>query len=695
MRVLRLVAVLFLAAPGAASAADTALVTREVSLSGARSLAAGGTPDFNLVGIHWQGSGSVSFRTRSIGGRWSAWRPAAPEAEDRPDPGSRERTRRGWQIGNPYWTGPSNRLQVRTRGTVRRVRAHYVRSPVEDVPLRRVSVAGSPLILSRLAWGANERIRRGLPDYADSLRFSVVHHTAGSNAYTRAQSASIVRGVQLYHVRSNGWNDIGYNFLVDKFGQVFEGRFGGMTRNVVGAHAQGFNEGSFGVALLGNYEAGGVTPAARAALTRLLAWRLDVAHVDPLSLLNWASGGNPRFPAGVPVTLRSIAGHRDTGFTSCPGVRLYSELNGLARAVAATGLPKLYSPVVSGAPGGLVRFRARLSEPLPWSVIVTDSTRAIVATGAGQGTAVDWTWDARSVPAGRYSYAIDAGPTVTPATGVIAGTARQTAVTAVARPALITPNGDGRGESTVVRYTLAASSLVTATVVDGLGAPLVTLFSQSKPAGKHEFRWNAAGLPDGRYGVVLSARNGVGIETAATVAVIVDRTLAAFRIVPQVFSPNRDGRYDSTRFRFVLNGPARISLAVRRGKRGIGVVFTGPLEAGRHAIEWNGIFRRRVGSGEYQATLSATSLVATVAQKMEFAVDVTPPTLKLLDRSALRFSINEPGDITVVLDGTRTVTRRRLIPGRFTIAPGGPFTTVQATARDFAGNEKALAPFRR
>jgi hypothetical protein len=192
---------------------------------------------------------------------------------------------------------------------------------------------------------------------------------------------------------------------------------------------------------------------------------------------------------------------------------------------------------------------------------------------------------------------------------------------------------------------------------------------------------------------VLTARNDLGIETAATVAVIVDRTLAGFRIVPQVFSPNRDGRYDSARFRFALNGPARVSIAVRRGRRGIGIVFTGRLEPGRHAIEWNGFFRRRVGEGEYNASLSATSPVATVTQKVEFAVDVTRPRLRLLDARALRFSVNEPGDITVVLDGTRTVTRRRLIPGRFTIAPGGPFTTIRATARDFAGNE--TAPLRR
>jgi N-acetylmuramoyl-L-alanine amidase-like protein len=687
MRSLLSAALVLLAVPSSAFGADATLVSRELPLHGERTLAASQPQRFNLVGLHWQGSGRVLFRTRGLQGRWSSWRPAAPEAEDRPDPGSRELARRGWRIGNPYWTGPGDRLEVRTLGTVRRVRAFYVRSPVEDVPLRSVSLAGSPLILSRLAWGANERIRRGLPDYADSLRFAVVHHTAGSNTYTRAQSASIVRGIQLYHVRANGWDDIGYNFLVDKFGQVFEGRFGGMDRNVVGAHAQGFNQGSTGVALIGNYDASVVSASARSSLTRLLAWRLDVAHVDPLTLFSWVSGGNPRFPAGVPLTLRSISGHRDTGFTSCPGARLYSELNGLARAVAGTGLPKLYSPRVTGTPGGLVRFTASLSEVLPWSVVVTDRSGALVATGEGEGPTVDWTWDARSIPAGRYAYAIDAGPMVRPATGFVAGSPAQSALTAIARPALITPNGDGRGESTSVRYRLAAAALVTVTVVDAAGAPLGTLFSEQKLAGSYEFRWNAAGIPDGRYGLVITARNDLGIETTATVAVIVDRTLAGFRIVPQVFSPNHDRRLDTTRFRFHLNGPARVSLVVRRRGQTIGQVFAGRLPAGPQSIEWNGFFRRRVGESEYWALLQATSTVATVAQRMEFAVDTTPPRLRLLSARSLTFSINEPATITLVLDETRTVVVRRLRPGRFAIAPGGPFTRIRATARDFVGNE--------
>ena len=289
---------------------------------------------FDLVGLHWRGSGSVSFRTRSLAGRWSSWHAAAPE-DDGPDAGTREPRRRGWELGSPYWTGPSDRIQVRTFGRVTRIRAFYVRSRVTKRPLRTVSMAGSPLILSRAAWGASERIRRGRPDYADRVRFAVVHHTAGSNSYTRARSASIVRGIQRYHVLANGWDDIGYSFLVDKYGQIFEGRFGGVDRNVVGAHAQGFNQGSTGVALIGNYDATSATPAAKAALTRLLAWRLDVAHVDPTTTFSWRSTGNPKFPAGRTITLRTIAGHRDTGYTTCPGSNLYGALPTLtARCLA-------------------------------------------------------------------------------------------------------------------------------------------------------------------------------------------------------------------------------------------------------------------------------------------------------------------------------------------------------------------------
>ena len=448
---------------------------------------------FDLVGLHWKGDGAVTFRTRSVKGRWSPWREAAPE-EDRPDARNHELRARGWNLGSPYWTGASNRIQVRTYGHVTRVRAYYVSSPARKSRLRRTSIAGSPLILTRASWGADERIRRRRkPDYADSVRFAVVHHTAGSNSYTRAQSASIVRGIERYHVLANGWDDIGYNFLVDKYGQIFEGRWGGVDRNVVGAHAQGFNTGSSGVALIGRYDSASISPAARAALIKIIAWRLDVAHVDPQSTFSWRSTGNPKYPAGRMVTLRTISGHRDTGFTTCPGSQLYGELPSITRAVAQTGLPKLYFPKATGAPGEMVRFTGTLTQAMPWSVVVTQPDGNIVASGDGEGTTVDWTWDARTVPAGKYLYAIDAGPSVRPATGIVLGSNQTSALTALAKPALITPNGDGRNDATLVRYRLREAATVTATLVDANGVPLTTLLMEAKNAGQLQLRMGRRG----------------------------------------------------------------------------------------------------------------------------------------------------------------------------------------------------------
>ncbi|MDQ5821694.1 MAG: peptidoglycan recognition protein, partial [Actinomycetota bacterium] len=378
-----------LAAPSVAQAAGTTVVSRD-----ARAVAAelSTAKQFDVVGLHWQGPGSVRFRTRSVAGHWSRWIGAAPEAEDLPDAGSRESRRtRGWRVGNPIWAGPSNAIEYRTGGRVSRVRAFFVSSPVSKVPLRRIALTAAPAVVPRFSWGADESvpIRRQGPVFADVLRFAVVHHTASTNSYTAAQSAALMRGFQAYHVKSNGWADIGYNFLVDRYGRVFEGRYGGIERNVVGAHAEGFNTGSVGVAVIGTFGSAGITPAARAALVNLLAWRLDVAHLDPLATFDFLSGGNPRFPTGAPVFLRAVAGHRDTGFTSCPGTVLYGTLPTVARDVAATGGPKLYAPTVRGGIESPIRITARLSAALPWTVTVTDAAGTVVGAGTGSGTAVD------------------------------------------------------------------------------------------------------------------------------------------------------------------------------------------------------------------------------------------------------------------------------------------------------------------
>ena len=217
---------------------------------------------FSLVGLHWRGTGRVLFRTRSLDGTWSRWRGAAPEPEDGPDSASLEAGRvPGWRIGSPWWVQPSDRIETRTVGRVTRIRAHLVWSPELRVPFRTPAATATPPVVPRLSWGADESIRRGPPTFAPALRFAVVHHTAGANDYSRSEAAAVVRAIQLYHVQGNGWNDIGYNFLVDRFGTIYEGRYGGVDRNVVGAHALGFNSGSVGIAVLGTY--GSTSPLAR------------------------------------------------------------------------------------------------------------------------------------------------------------------------------------------------------------------------------------------------------------------------------------------------------------------------------------------------------------------------------------------------------------------------------------------------
>ncbi len=263
----------------------------------------------------------------------------------------------------------------------------------------------------------SSRGSRGTPTSRSVADRRATRPTSGSRSSTTRRDGTTTpeprpprscRGIQLFHVQGNGWNDIGYNFLVDRFGTVYEGRFGGTDRNVVGAHARGFNTGSVGIALLGSYSNATPSVAAQDAIARVIAWRLDLAHVDPASFLTFISGGSERYASGIPVLLRAVSGHRDTGFTECPGDRLYGGLNSIAGAARALGGLKVFEPLAERS-GSLVRLRAKLSAPQPWTVAITNSARVEVARGAGAGSLVDWTWDSAGTPAGNYTWTIASG----------------------------------------------------------------------------------------------------------------------------------------------------------------------------------------------------------------------------------------------------------------------------------------------
>jgi hypothetical protein len=677
MRQLLIAAVLVAAFPG--SALGAGLVTRDLSPQAPRRAVPTGV--FELVGVHWRGPGLVKYRTRNLAGRWSAWRFFSQE-DALPDSGRERSATRGWRIASPFWTGPSNAIQYRTVGRVVRLRAYFVRSPRETPPAKRADLAGAPPIITRAGWHADESIRRAAPYYADSVHFAIVHHTAGSNSYTKAQSASIVRAIELYHVQGNGWNDIGYNFLVDKYGQIFEGRYGGMTRPVIGAHSEGFNTGSVGVAVIGDYSSTSITPAARAALVSLLAWRLDLEHVDPASSVVRVSAGNPRYPAGKAVTLRTISAHRDVYPTSCPGQSLYGQVPSIREAVAQTGLPKLYSPATTGVLGGSVRFTARLSAAVAWTVTVMDATKLVIASGSGTGTNVDWTWVSTGAPAGLYTWTISA-PQVRSATGTI-GTApvplslQQLKIA----PGVVTPNGDGRGDEATVSYKVSVPAFVTASVLDTLGDTVATLFSERRPAGANEFVWNDVALPDGRYRLVLAAKDDRGKQVQSTVQLYVDRTLASFTASLPAISPNGDGRLDSLDYAFQLNAPAHVRLRILRGTSVLATPLDANLAAGPQHLTWDG---GGLPDGRYSAVLSATDSLITVKQSLLVRLDRVSPTLRLVSFRLLRFWLSEPAQVTVVLNGRpHQLAIKRA--GFFRVGHNGPVRAVRAYAFDLAGN---------
>jgi hypothetical protein len=684
-----------LGVPGHAAAAGLASVSvRDLPLGSDRTLSASGAVrPFQMVGIHWRGPGTLDVRTRLRGGRWSGWQPVAEDEGDAPDRGSAEsHAMRGWRLGAPVWVGRADRVEVRVHGRVSRARALTVRSPVSKVPLRVTSVAGQPRIVPRSGWQADESIRRAAPLYADRLRMAFVHHTAGTNDYSQLQSAAIVRGIEVYHVEGNGWNDIGYNALVDRFGTVYEGRYGGIDRNVVGAQAKGFNTGSFGIAVMGDFTRADPPQAAVDALVRTLAWRLDLAHVDPLSTVSMISSGNERFRDGIPVLLRAISGHRDTGLTECPGQRLYAVLPSIAKRVAALGLPKLYAPLAAPDESGGVRFTAQLSSSLAWRVTVTDSAGAELGAGNGTGAAVDWTWlPAGPIPAGAR-WRIEA-PGASPAVGTLgtqATTALQIAASGTA-PVILSPNGDGQDDTAELGFTLSTDANVQADVLDATQA----VVAQAAPprwrrGGERTVTVAAGALADGAYTVRLTAKATGGREATADVPLLVTRTLGRVTLGPAIVSPNGDGRDDSLTVTVPLSAPASVTVRILRDGRWVATRFAGPLEPGTQVVRWDG--SKRVGKardGSYTVSIEAVDGIGTSRVTLPFVLDRTAPVLHLVSARPPVLRVSEPATLTLRVNGSLRTLRVRAA-GAVRIPRIAEVRTLVAVARDEAGNRGVL-----
>ena len=239
-----------------------------------------------------------------------------------------------------------------------------------------------PNIISRAQWGADEGMRCGNPVYDKGVHAAVIHHTAGSNDYTPQDSAEIVRSIYAYHTKTLGWCDIAYNALVDKYGQVFEGRAGGIDRPVEGSHTGGFNRDTWGVAMIGDFDDVPPTPIQLRTVGRLLGWRLSLAGVNPKGTVTLASAGGPftRFAGGATLTLPAIFTHRDVGPTDCPGTIAYGLIDEIRDIAARFKEPPGPQDMAAALQGGAIYERWQAMGGLNSALGTPTSPEA---TGAG------------------------------------------------------------------------------------------------------------------------------------------------------------------------------------------------------------------------------------------------------------------------------------------------------------------------
>jgi hypothetical protein len=395
---------------------------------------------FNLVGLTWSGGDpggdgerggpeahdhadepALALRTRRDDGEWSRWAPVTAHAEDGPDPGDVETHAEG--MSNPVWAGEADWVQYRSSQPLPGVRLRFVNTDgsataadrlrtalrgaantavVAAAGLLSADLAGAqdpqPKMVSRASCAGNDCSPRSRPVYGE-VRAAYVHHTVNTNTYSRAEAPQVVLGICRYHRNSNGWNDVGYNFLVDRFGTLYEGRAGGVGAAVVGAQAEGFNSYSTGIANIGTFSNVPQSQASLETMARLIRWKLPL-HGYPTggtAVMRSAGGGTNRYAAGTNVRVPRVLGHRDTNATECPGGALYSQLREL-RSLAAGVAP---SGVATNLVAGLDARRSAIDYGEEANVAGTLTTRD-GAPIAGQAVTVqariDGTWRTSSEP---------------------------------------------------------------------------------------------------------------------------------------------------------------------------------------------------------------------------------------------------------------------------------------------------------
>jgi N-acetylmuramoyl-L-alanine amidase len=365
---------------------------------------------FSLLGVEWTGPAGarIELRTRAGDGSWSRWVLASATGHG-PDRPARSRSR----YGDPVWSGPAQWVQLRSSLPLHGVRIHFVAA---EVPGRAQSAAafplaqpildagpGQPPIIAREAWSHGARPR--VPPGYGTIKLAFVHHTENPNGYSADEVPAMLFGIYQFHRFVRGWNDIGYNFVIDLFGRIWEARQGGIDQAVVGAQAGGYNLVSTGVSVLGSFMDVAPSAAAIDALERLLAWKLSLHGIPTRGrvtvVVDPADAFYTPFKPGAHVSLPRVAGHRDGDSTSCPGNAFYARLPSIRPVVAR----------LAGTPAALTVSAASASAVAPATILLsgrlgqlhgaplggaTVELQNVVPTGASTvataTTASDGTW---------------------------------------------------------------------------------------------------------------------------------------------------------------------------------------------------------------------------------------------------------------------------------------------------------------
>lgn len=512
------------------------------------------TAKFGLVALTWRGDGdglSARIRVRERG-TWQPWHTVSA-SQDGPDAHSDDARHAGNRAGtDPLLTsGSSDAVEAVVTTTAsqlpeqlelvlidgRRNAADNLTSTVQSGAVHADPTA--PDIISRAGWGADETLRSGDVKYSATIKVGFVHHTVTASNYPRSQAAAQVRAVYAYDTLGLGISDMGYNFLVDRFGTIYEGRAGGIDKAVIGAHTAGFNENSFAVAVLGDFQhdrpSSTTLSAVVNAVGSVAGWKLGLFHRDPMAPVNLVSTGKygtSKYNAGevarMPYTL---IGHGDIGATACPGKYLRTQL-GLIRQVARkVQSPAIWSPTVtpdatSWATSASVAISATTSDRMDvtlsiFSACAADAVRVI---NRAQSVAGDesFTWDLRddsgkAVAPGRYrlvlsgktdsgavpwstSEVVDIDPTADSPPGPCAAVSRVAAVGTVA-DALSTIASTS---TTLVVASSAATENTNAVIAAALARRLKARLLLSADAGLDTSTLQALGDDGIRRAVVVS-----------------------------------------------------------------------------------------------------------------------------------------------------------------------------------------------